>query len=69
MKWWQVEYMEYTVVFCCSDRRETRTQIQKNIKNHISYQIQKPISVFYEYQKPTALKQKIAMSTKTKKVI
>ena len=46
---------------CHSDRRETGTQIGQigNTKNHIGYQIQKPINIFSKNQKPMAKKQKI----------
>ena len=45
---------------CCSDRRETKTQIGLIGKtvNCIGYQIRKPVSVFYENRKPNAKKPK-----------
>ena len=46
---------------CCSDWRETGTQIGQigKTENHIRYQIWKPISIFYENWKPNAKKWKI----------
>ena len=57
---------------CCSDRRETRTQIGLIGKtvNCIGYQIQKPVGVFFtktENQMPKNQKPKTTMNIKTEK--
>ena len=55
---------------CCSDRRETKTQIGLIGKtvNCIGYQIRKPVSVFYENRKPNAKKPKTCKPQWTSKL-
>ena len=47
--------------YCPLDRRETGTHLGQmgKTKNCIRYQIQKPVSIFHENQKPNAKKLKI----------